>query len=95
MHNGPYICSGARDGHFYFFSKKEKNKQKRKSRFKIRKALVKGATDFETGEWKFGDYIKFLKLIPKTGTDSVVSVGEDSMNSVSMIPRTMEITEKT
>ena len=35
--------------------------------------------------YQFGDYIKFLKLIPKTGTDSVVSVGEVSMNSVSMV----------
>ena len=35
--------------------------------------------------YQFGDYVKFLALIPKTGTDSVVEVGETSMNSVSKV----------
>ena len=35
--------------------------------------------------YQFGDYVKFLKLLPKASTDSVVSVGESSMNSVSKV----------
>lgn len=35
--------------------------------------------------FQFGDYIKFITLLPKTGTDTVVGAGEQSMNSISKI----------
>ena len=35
--------------------------------------------------FQFGDYIKFITLIPSSSKDSLVNVGESSMNNVSMI----------
>jgi len=35
--------------------------------------------------FQFGDYIKFITLLPSSGKDSLVNVGESSMNNVSKI----------
>ena len=35
--------------------------------------------------YQFGDYLKFITLLPKNSADSLVSTSETSMNSVSMI----------
>ncbi len=35
--------------------------------------------------FQFGDYVKFITLLPSSSKDSLVNVGESSMNNVSMI----------